>query len=296
MARLQRRRFNDPVDTRVFPRGKVDVVELDDVVVGRMTYEPGWRWSVDVKPVAGTDRCMYHHLGVTLQGRLRAEMPDGTELEIGPGDVFEIPPGHDAWVVGDAPWVSVDFEAMRDYGRTVEQRGERRLATLLFTDIVDSTALAAQHGETAWRQLVASHNERSERVVDRHHGRLVKTTGDGLLARFESAEQGVRAAALIRATVRTLGLDVRAGVHTGEVEVRANDVRGIAVHMAARIMGQAGPGEIFVSATVRELVHGSDLGFVDLGLHEIKGIDGPRQLFRLDTSPFEAPPTTQAEG
>jgi len=157
---------------------------------------------------------------------------------------------------------------------------------------VDSTALAAQHGETAWRQLVATHNERSERVVDRHHGRLVKTTGDGLLARFESAEQGVRAAALIRATVRTLGLDVRAGVHTGEVEVRATDVRGIAVHMAARIMGEAGPGEILVSATVRELVHGSALDFEDLGLHELKGIDGSRQLFRLDTAPFEAPAQT----
>ena len=120
--RLQRRRFSEPADVRRFPHGQVDVVELDDVVVGRMTYQPGWRWSVDVKPIAGTEQCQYHHLGVTLDGRLRVQMPDGPELEIGPGDVFEIPPGHDAWVVGDSPWVSVDFEAMRTYGRTAEER------------------------------------------------------------------------------------------------------------------------------------------------------------------------------
>lgn len=281
MARLQRRRFSEPVDSRVFPRGKVDVVELDDIVVGRMTYEPGWRWSVDVKPIAGTERCMYHHVGVTLQGRLRVEMPDGTELEIGPGDVFEIPPGHDAWVAGDAAWISVDFEAMRDYARTAEQRGERRLATLLFTDIVDSTALAAEHGEQAWREIVARHNERAERVVDRQRGHLVKTTGDGVLARFDSPERGVRAAALIQATVRTLDLEIRAGLHTGEVEVRADDVRGIAVHTAARIMSVAGSGEILVSATVRDLLAGTDLEFDDLGLHALKGLEGPRQLFRL---------------
>ena len=83
MARLQRKRFTEAVDVREFPRGKVEVVELDDVVVGRMSYQPGWRWSVDVKPIAGTDRCQYHHLGITLSGRVRAEMVDGTELEEG---------------------------------------------------------------------------------------------------------------------------------------------------------------------------------------------------------------------
>jgi hypothetical protein len=91
--RLQRRRFSAPSDVRTIPRGRIDVVELDDTVVGRMTYEPGWSWSVDVRPIAGTDTCQYHQLGITLSGRLRAQMPDGTELEIGPGDVFEIPPG-----------------------------------------------------------------------------------------------------------------------------------------------------------------------------------------------------------
>ena len=134
--RLQRRQFTEPSDVRTLPRGRIDVVELDDTVVGRMTYEPGWRWSVDVRPIAGTETCQYHHLGVTLSGRVRAQMADGTELEIGPGDVFEIPPGHDAWVVGDEPWVSVDFEAMRTYGKARDAGGERILASIVFTDIV----------------------------------------------------------------------------------------------------------------------------------------------------------------
>ena len=142
--RGQRRRFTEPSDVRTIPRGRIEVVELDDTVVGRMTYEPGWRWSVDVQPIAGTDTCQFHHLGVTLAGRLRAQMPDGTELEIGPGEVFEIPPGHDAWVVGDEPWVGVDFEAMRTYGKQRDAaRDERILGSIVFTDIVDSTQRAA---------------------------------------------------------------------------------------------------------------------------------------------------------
>src|SRR5438309_8265594 len=187
--RLQRRRFTEASDVRTIPRGRIDVVELDDTVVGRMTYEPGWRWSVDIQPIAGTDTCQYHHLGVTLSGRLRVQMPDGTELEIGPGDVFEIPPGHDAWVVGDEPWVSVDFEAMRGYGRAQPTTGRRVLSSILFTDIVDSTAQAVAHGPAGWRDIVSRHNELAERLVDGLDGRLVKTTGDGVIALFDSPER-----------------------------------------------------------------------------------------------------------
>jgi mannose-6-phosphate isomerase-like protein (cupin superfamily) len=111
MARLQRKRFSDPDDVRSIPHGRIDVVELDDRLVGRMTYEPGWRWSTDIKPIAGTESCQFHHVGVTLSGRLRVQMPDGTELEVGPGDVFEFPPGHDAWVVGDEPVVAFEFDS-----------------------------------------------------------------------------------------------------------------------------------------------------------------------------------------
>lgn len=281
--RLQRRRFTEPSDVRTIPRGRIDIVELDDTVVGRMTYEPGWRWSMDVQPIAGTDTCQYHHLGVTLSGRLRVQMPDGTELEIGPGDVFEIPPGHDAWVVGDEPWVSVDFEAMRTYGKQRDARDERILASIVFTDIVDSTRRAAELGAARWRDLVGEHNRKASTAIDRHRGRLVKTTGDGVLAQFDGAERAVRGAAAIRDAAQGLGLAIRAGVHTGEVQTIAGDVRGIAVHTAARIMAVATSDEILVSATVMDLLDGSRLTFEDAGIHELKGLHGARQLYRLAT-------------
>lgn len=289
MARLQRRRFADTTDVRRFPHGQVEVVELDDRAVGRMTYEPGWRWSVDVKPVAGTASCQFHHVGVTLRGRLRVQMLDGTELEVGPGDVFEFPPGHDAWVVGDEPWVSVDFEAVRSYGRAVPSSGLRTLASILFTDIVDSTPLAIAKGPASWGDLVRQHNALSERVVDGYRGRLVKTTGDGILGLFDSAERALRAGAEITRRVEPLGIRVRAGVHTGEVELADSDVRGVAVHTAARIMNLAPAGEIWLSATVRELAAESDLEFADVGDHELKGIAGARRLYRLTGSRGTAP-------
>src|SRR6266571_1671643 len=244
--RLQRRRFTEASDVRTIPRGRIDVVELDDTVVGRMTYEPGWRWSEDIRPIAGTDTCQYHHLGVVLSGRMRVQMPDGTELEIAPGDVFEIPPGHDAWVVGDEPWVSVDFEAMRTYGKQRDAQDERILASIVFTDIVDSTRRAAELGAERWRDLVGEHNRKAAAAIDRHRGRLIKTTGDGVPAQFDGTDRAVRGAVAIRAAVRELDVEIRAGVHTGEVQIVANDLRGIAVHTAARIMAAAGSGEILV--------------------------------------------------
>jgi class 3 adenylate cyclase len=281
MARLQRKRFTDPDDVRLVPNGRIDVVELDDRVVGRLSYEPGWQWSKDIKPIVGTETCQFHHVGITLSGRARIALPDGIELELGPGDVFEIPPGHDAWVIGDEPWVSVDFEAMRAYARAEPTSGRRSLFSILFTDIVDSTALAVAHGTAGWRDIVSQHNELSERVVDRHTGRLVKTTGDGIIALFDSAERALRAGSDLSDALRAIELRIRAGVHTGEVELAQGDVRGVAVHTAARIMALAGPDEIWVSATVRELVDGTGLEFEDRGRHELKGIPGERALFSL---------------
>ena len=281
--RLQRQRFTEPTDVRRFPHGQIEVVELDDTMVGRMTYEPGWRWSEDIKPIAGTDYCQFHHIGVTLSGRLRVQMPDGTELEVGPDEVFEIPPGHDAWVVGDEPWISVDFEAMRTYGKQRDAAEERVLASIVMTDIVDSTRRASELGAARWRELIAEHNRKATIAIDRQRGRLVKTTGDGVLAQFDSAERAVRAAAGIRDAAHDIGLEVRAGVHSGEVKLTAGDLQGIAVHTVSRIMAAAGAGEILVSATVMDLVDGSELVFEDAGAHELKGINGARQLFRLAT-------------
>ncbi len=279
MARLQRRKFEDTKDVRVTGRGKVEVVELDDRVVAKITWQPGWRWSVDVKPIVGTQLCQSHHVGLALKGKLRVQMADGIELEIAAAEVFEIPPGHDAWVIGDEPFVSVDFEALRGFAKSAGETNRRSLASVLLTDIVDSTARAVELGPARWQELISRHNERAERLIDSHEGRLIKTTGDGVLGVFDSAERAVRAALAIGAAMSELGLSVRAAVQTGEIEMIAGDVRGVVVHATARMMALAGPGEVVVSATVRDLLDGTDLAFDDFGIHELKGLPGGRQLF-----------------
>ena len=218
---------------------------------------------------------------MSLSGRVRVETPDGTELEIGPGDVFEIPPGHDAWVVGDEPWVSVDFEAMRSFGRGVDLRDNRSLATILFTDIVDSTAVANRIGDGLWKELVAQHNEQAQAAVDRHRGRVVKWTGDGMLAVFDGAEKAARCAVLLRSKIAGLGLELRQAIHSGEVEISAGDVRGLAVHAAARILALGQPNEILASGTVHDLLDGSSFQFEDRGVHELKGLSGSRPVFAI---------------
>lgn len=279
--RLQRRRFSEADEVRTFPYGTVQVVEIGDVVVGRLEYRPGWRWSVDVQPNVGTEWCEHHHVILTFAGRCRALMSDGAELEMGPGDLVEIPPGHDAWVIGDEPWVSYDLVGMRAYGRAVDQHSNRVLASILLTDIVDSTRIAGELGPLRWRDLVGEHHRQSAEAIERLRGRYVKSTGDGVLGSFDGAERAVRAAAAIRNASIQLGIAIRAGVHSGEVEITSDDVRGLAVHTAARVMSVAGPNEVLVSATVRDLLDGSDVAFEDAGRHELKGLHGERQLYRL---------------
>jgi class 3 adenylate cyclase len=279
VARLQRKDLTKPDEVRAFPHGRVEIYEMDDVVVGRTVFEPGWRWSKDVRPIAGTDQCMYHHMGYVISGLLRVLMPDGVEMDIGPNHAFEIPPGHDAWVVGDEPWVTVDFAGMRSFARPVVGSGDRILATLLFTDIVDSTAIASRIGDAPWRELLAQHNERTRWELDRFRGREIATTGDGFLVLFDGAERAVRCAHSICRVAENLGLATRAAVHTGEVELVPGNVRGVAVHVAARLLALAGSGEVVVSSTTRELLAGSGLTFEDRGTHELKGLEGPRAVF-----------------
>jgi class 3 adenylate cyclase len=285
MARLQSKSLDAPDEIRRTPFGRVDIYALDDLIIGRTVFEPGWHWVEHVQPLAGTRLCQYHHVGVCLQGRLGVRMEDGTTLEVGAGTVFDIPPGHDGWVIGDEPWVTYDVAGMRSFARVAENT-ERVLGAVLFTDIVDSTAAAERLGAARWREIVAEHNERIQLELDRFRGRLIKTTGDGVLALFDGSERAVRAAAAICLAAKSLGLAIRAGVHTGEVELVAGDVRGMAVHVAARIMALAGPSQVYVSATTHELLAGSGLGFVDAGSHELKGVSGARQLFCLAEPPL----------
>ena len=280
MARLQEKSLENPDEVRPTPFGHVDIYNLDDLVIGRMVFEPGWHWMEHVRPIAGTNLCQYHHVGVCVSGRLGTRLEDGTTSEIGPGMVFEIPPGHDGWVIGDEAFVAYDVAGVRSFAR-IDERTQRVLGAVLFTDIVDSTALAESMGPARWRELVGMHNERVQFELDRFRGRLVKTTGDGVLALFDGSERAVRAAAAICLAAKSLGLTIRAGIHTGEVEIAPGDVRGLAVHIAARIMALAGPSQVYLSATTRELVADSGLAFVDAGMHELKGVSAARQLYCL---------------
>jgi class 3 adenylate cyclase len=281
MARLQHKSVSKPDEVRPYPLGQNELFEMDDFVVGRMVHEPGWQWSDHVRPIAGTDRCMYHHLGYVVSGRLHVTLEDGSEAEIGADEVFEIPPGHDARVVGDETWIAIDFRGARSYARPLSASSDRILATVLFTDIVDSTDQLRRIGDTAWRDTLGQHNELVQFELDRFRGRLIQHTGDGVVALFDGAARAVECAAAIAASVSTIGLQIRAGLHTGEVELVPEDVRGVAVHMASRIMNLAGPGEVLVSGVTREMLAGSNLAFESRGRHQLKGIDGERELFAL---------------
>lgn len=158
---------------------------------------------------------------------------------------------------------------------------ERALATVLFTDIVGSTERAAELGDRAWRQLLERHDAAVRRALSLHRGREVKTMGDGFLATFDGPARAIRCARALQEEVAQLGLDVRAGIHTGEVELIGDDVGGMAVNIGARIGALAGPGEVLVSSTVRELVVGSGLEFADRGAQTLKGAPGEWRLFAV---------------
>lgn len=162
------------------------------------------------------------------------------------------------------------------------QRTERLLLTVLFTDLVDSTPQIVQLGDARWRDLLDQHHALVRRALTRHKGREVKTTGDGFLATFDSPTRAVRCARDIRDGIERLGLKLKAGIHTGECDLAAGDVGGIAVHVASRIESVAEPGEILVSATVRDLVAGSGLMLTDRGAMELKGLEGEWTLFAVE--------------
>ncbi|HVT36720.1 MAG TPA: adenylate/guanylate cyclase domain-containing protein, partial [Nevskiaceae bacterium] len=167
-------------------------------------------------------------------------------------------------------------------GTRAQTYAERVLATVLFVDIAGSTRLAAKIGDSAWRDLAARFHAMVRTQLHRFRGREIDAAGDGAFATFDSPTQAIRAAAAIRAEALTLGVSVRAGMHTGECEVADGVVRGLAVHIGARVMGEAERDEILVSNTVKDLVAGSDFEFKDRGKHQLKGVPGVWRLHALD--------------
>jgi class 3 adenylate cyclase/alpha-beta hydrolase superfamily lysophospholipase len=236
--------------------------------------------QIDIRPVlplVGVPTLVLHRdrdrLVDAAHGRYYAAHIDGAE--------FVELEGIDHYV-GAGDWQAVARQVRRYLTGTAEAADhdvDRVLATVLFTDIVDSTATAARLGDRTWRQVLDEHDRVVADEVARARGRVVKTTGDGALAVFDGPARAVRCAQSVLRAVRGLGIEARAGVHTGEVEQRGDDVGGIAVHIGARVASAAGAGQLLVSRTVVDLVVGSGLEFADAGVHELKGVPGQWPLF-----------------
>ena len=210
-----------------------------------------------------------------LAGRYLARHIAGAEIAEFPGD-FHVGgnPGEDDDVLDAIEEFVTGAPVLREADDV-----DRVLMTVLFTDIVDSTRRASDMGDKAWRSLLEQHDATAAKAVESQRGVVVKRTGDGLLATFDGPGRGVRAARALREAVASLGVEVRAGLHTGEVERRGSDVAGIGVHIGSRVSALAEPGEVLVTSTVKDLVMGSDLEFDDRGARELKGVPGDWQLW-----------------
>ncbi|TME08687.1 MAG: hypothetical protein E6I65_12430 [Chloroflexi bacterium] len=174
----------------------------------------------------------------------------------------------------DFTWTDEQVQSLRALEET-----DRVLATVLFTDIVDSTRRAAELGDREWRRLLDRHDQAAQAEVARWHGTLVKSTGDGILARFDAPTRALRCALALCAATRRMGIEIRAAMHTGEVEIRRDDLGGIGVHIAARALAEAGPGDVVVTRTVRDLVTGTDVEFRSRGVVGLRGVPGEWELF-----------------
>lgn len=278
MADVPRGNLDSPDEVIEFPKITAKLVELGDLTIAMLVSEPGWRWSVHNRPKVGGEWCQARHIGVVISGRVGIDFSDGTSAVFGPNDVFDIPPGHDGYTVGDEPVVQIEWSGIRAWAGFPTGVHSRVLRTLLFTDLVDSTQLASQLGDARWRDLLSAHFVNVRAELERFHGREVTTTGDGMLATFDGPARALHCAAAIRRRANADGLHVRAGVHVGEVELVGNDVRGVAVHEAARISAEATTDEILVSDLTRALAGATGLRFEDRGTRELKGLEGEWKL------------------
>jgi class 3 adenylate cyclase/esterase/lipase len=219
-------------------------------------------------PILGRERAVA--LAELIPGARRVELPGDWHLSLVDDEETEALDIIEEFITGSRPAPGIDID--------------RLLATVLFTDIVDSTPRAAELGDRRWRELLDAHDVVAAAEIDRHRGIMVKTTGDGVLARFDGPVRGVRCARAIVDAADRLDLRLRAGLHVGEFLLRGDDLAGITVHIGARISALAGPGEVYVSSTVRDLVAGSGMAFDDRGRHVLKGVPGEWEVFAVASS------------
>jgi len=237
--------------------------------------------EIDVRPVLPTIRiptlvlhCTGDRVVNVENGRyLGRYIPNAKYVELPGTDHFPY--------LGDADAILAEIEEFLTGVRPLPE-SDRVLATVLFTDIVTSTERSAQVGDRRWKDLLDQHDTLIRRALERHRGRLVKNTGDGILATFDGPARAIRCAQAIASSVKSLGIEVRAGLHTGEVELRGEDVTGMGVNIAARVMDAAGPGEVVVSSTVKDLVAGGGLRFADRGTRDLRGVPGEWRLFAVE--------------
>jgi class 3 adenylate cyclase len=206
---------------------------------------------------------------------------EGEELVVGPNQVFDLPPGHVTWVEGDDELVMVDWAGGAGFAPQLG-REARAMATILFTDIVESTARASEAGDASWKRTVAMHDDVVRNVLPEFGGREIATAGDSFLVAFDNVESAIRCGlALVRA-LAAIELPIRVGIHSGEVIMSGSQLRGLAVHAAARIVDEAEPGEVLVSRTTRDLAEGATgLTFESRGRFRLKGLNREHELFSL---------------
>jgi class 3 adenylate cyclase len=252
------------------PSGATDLMDLYREIDVRRVLS-----AVDV-PVLVIHRAQDRVVSVDHGRYLAEEIPSARYVELEGEDHL--------WVIGDEDELLGEIEEFL-VGSRRGTEPKRVLATVLFTDIVGSTAKAAELGDRRWRQLIERHDSAVRHQLSLYRGREVKTMGDGFLATFDGPARAIRCACALQQEIAGLGVEVRAGIHTGEVELIGDDVGGVAVNIGARIGALANPGEVLVSSTVRELVVGSGLEFADRGVKPLKGAPGEWRLFALDSPP-----------
>ena len=236
--------------------------------------------QIDVRPVLSSVRVPTLVLHRRTDAQVPVELGRSLAAQIPDAKFIEYPDGDHAFWAGDAEALLGDIEEfITGHRDSSSSELERVLATVLFTDIVDSTRSAATMGDQAWRRSLDSHDQLAKQMIDKHRGTLVKNTGDGILATFDGPGRAVRCALAFSTAARQIGLPLRAGLHTGEIEIRGTDVGGIAVHAAARVMAQSQASEVLVSRVVTDLVAGAGLRFTERGSYELKGIPGRWDLF-----------------
>jgi class 3 adenylate cyclase len=284
MSPVEIRDLGEPEAVVTYPLGATYQVRLAGTVVSHHVLQPGWSWEEHAQAQAGTASCELHHRGIVLGGRMGVRTDEGDKVVIGRNEVFDLAPGHVTWVEGDEELVMVDWAGGAGFDVRPGESA-RVMATILFTDVVDSTTRAREAGDAAWTRTIAMHDNVVRTVLVGFGGREIDTAGDSFLIVFDGAERAIRCGLALVDALAAIEIPIRVGIHSGEVVLSADDVSGLAVNAAARILGEASSAEVLVSGTTRDLAEGATgLAFAPRGEHHLKGLEREYSLFAAASS------------